>query len=243
MNKFTTLIFVLLFQFSIAQKLENLKQNINSNGSFLISTYSDRYYNDVIKNSLPLLDPIKNKDKTNFEQLKKIFPDFIEENCLKIDEETFRPKKFKICEANTKEKYDSTSIAIDGKLFLESKLDEFYIFRYYFMEQGGYYLLNSKTQKIYQIFHQPKFSPDKTFIVAPYVDYHNVSIEIIDISTDRNLKYYLGEGRFTLNKIELAKIDSYRKKILFLDLTQVVDYNEDYQKIEEKSRNIKLLIQ
>ena len=236
---------MLLFcsQLFTGQKLENFKQSIESEGTFAISTYSENYYAEVIKNSIPLLDPIKNKDKTDFDKLKKLFPDFLEGNCLKLDEEVFKPKKFKICAANTAEKSDSTSIQVDGKLILDSKLDEFYIFKYYFMEMGGYYLLNSKTQKIYQVFHLPKFSEDKSYIVVPYVDYHRFNLQIIDISTNRRLSYYLGDGKFSLNKIELANINSFRKKVLFLDLTQKIIYDEDYQTVDEKIRSIKLLIQ
>lgn len=90
---------------------------------------------------------------------------------------------------------------------------------------------------------KPQFSPDKTFIVVPFVDYHQFNLQIIDIESDRNLRYYLGDGRFTLNKIELAKIESFRKKVLFLNLTQKVEYDEDFQKIEDTTRNIRLLIQ
>ncbi len=243
MNKITIIILILLFQLLPAQKLEFFKQNIESKGSFVISTYSENYYKEVIKNSLPLLQPIKITGKADFEELSKLFPGYIEGQCLKVDEETLKPRIFKICTAGTKQQGDSTSIKVDGKLTVDSKLDEFYIFKYYFMEMGGYYLLNSKTQKIYHVFHEPQFSPDKTFIVVPFVDYHQFNLQIIDIESDRNLRYYLGDGRFTLNKIELAKIESFRKKVLFLNLTQKVEYDEDFQKIEDTTRNIRLLIQ
>ena len=126
---------------------------------------------------------------------------------------------------------------------LDSKLDEFYIFKYYFMDSGGYYLLNINSKKIYHVFNEPQFSPDKSFIVAPFVRYNDFMLEIFDTESDRNLSYYLGDGRFTLNKIELVKINSFRKKVLFLDLTQKVEYDEYFQKIEDRTRNIRLLIQ
>ncbi len=71
MNKITIIILILLFQLLPAQKLEFFKQNIESKGSFVISTYSENYYKEVIKNSLPLLQPIKITGKADFEELSK----------------------------------------------------------------------------------------------------------------------------------------------------------------------------
>lgn len=243
MNKITIIILILLFQLLPAQKLEFFKQNIESKGSFVISTYSENYYKEVIKNSLPLLQPIKITGKADFEELSKLLPSYIEGQCLKVEKETFKPRVFKICTAGTKRDNDSTSIIVDGNLMLDSKLDEFYIFKYYFMDSGGYYLLNINSKKIYHVFNEPQFSPDKSFIVAPFVRYNDFMLEIFDTESDRNLSYYLGDGRFTLNKIELVKINSFRKKVLFLDLTQKVEYDEYFQKIEDRTRNIRLLIQ
>lgn len=227
----------------MSQQLENLHQNIDSNGDFYISTYSQNYYNSVIKDSLQLVKPIKNNGEISFQDLEKIFPDIVDGQCIIIDDENFKPRRLKICETHTDEKTDTKTFIVNGRLTIDSSFAEYYILRYYFSEMGGYYILNAKTNEIHQVFHRPIFSPDKKMIISYFCDYRSFSLTVIDLETDRRLYYLLSGGKFFLNKIDLVKIDSYRKKQIFIDLTQIIDFNEDYQQIDEKKRSIKLRIQ
>lgn len=194
MNKALLIIFTFIFCLFKTQKCDNIKQSINSIGTFSINSL----------NKIDLEKPIESKNFPDYNsellesEFQNLFPEFLEKDCLKIVSSNSTYPSFFLC--RNLYSNEKPGAYMKGQFEIIGKIKDFYLIKFKGFEFKGYFVFNVKNKTFHYFENKPFLSSNYEFIYSYSVNNHDFILNLFNTERNKEINYELN-GKFKLIKI------------------------------------------